>query len=256
MPGKRRQRAGADSPTRLSQRLEGTLVMAGPPPESSLDAVPFMAGLTHEGRNILQRGQAAVERIQWRLRDRAEILALLARVQHALDDLAELFESVQSYTAPLALHPEPNDLAVLWREAWSRVTTTCPQAGAHLSEDAGAVNLHVEVDAAGLRQVFYHLLRSALASSPEPGEIAIVCRPAELHRQPGLEVIIRDQGPALGPEHRERLFEPFTAPRQRRCGLGLALARKIVEGHGGQIAAGPAHEAGAEISITLPRRMP
>ena len=81
------------------------------------------------------------------------------------------------------------------------------------------------------------------------GEIA----PAEQAR-----VSVLDNGPGLGPEQARRLFEPFFTTKTKGTGLGMAIARRIVEAHDGRIAAAePAGAgAGAEIVLTLPRDQP
>jgi signal transduction histidine kinase len=57
----------------------------------------------------------------------------------------------------------------------------------------------------------------------------------------------------LTAEQRARIFEPFFTTKTRGTGLGMAIARRLVEAHGGQLELGPARERGAEIVMTLPR---
>jgi signal transduction histidine kinase len=71
-----------------------------------------------------------------------------------------------------------------------------------------------------------------------------------------VQVALGDNGPGLSAEQRQHLFDPFAAPRTRRHGLGLALARKIITAHGGQVDLGPPTAAGVEVRVTLPRRKP
>jgi two-component system sensor kinase FixL len=68
-----------------------------------------------------------------------------------------------------------------------------------------------------------------------------------------LRVAVRDNGPGLGPEQRQRIFDPFYTTKTRGTGLGMAIAKRIVEAHGGRIAVGEGRAAGAEIIILLPR---
>ena len=70
-----------------------------------------------------------------------------------------------------------------------------------------------------------------------------------------VQVSLRDNGPGFPPEVRRRLFEPFYTTKAKGTGLGLAICQRVVEAHGGRIEAGP-DGPGAEILITLPRRMP
>jgi two-component system, LuxR family, sensor kinase FixL len=71
--------------------------------------------------------------------------------------------------------------------------------------------------------------------------------------QEAVQVSIRDNGPGLNPEQRERIFQPFYTTKSRGSGLGMAITKRIVEAHGGRIAVGAADTPGTEILVTLPR---
>ena len=62
----------------------------------------------------------------------------------------------------------------------------------------------------------------------------------------------RDNGPGLNPDQRQRIFEPFFTTKTKGTGLGMAIAKRIVEAHGGQIAVGSGVDQGTEILVTLP----
>ncbi len=59
-------------------------------------------------------------------------------------------------------------------------------------------------------------------------------------------------GPGFPPEHRARAFEPFHTTKPTGTGLGMAITRRIVEAHSGEIALGES-PGGAEVVVTLPR---
>jgi PAS domain S-box-containing protein len=73
---------------------------------------------------------------------------------------------------------------------------------------------------------------------------------------PALRVAVRDNGPGLGPEQRQNLFEAFYTTKTNGTGLGMAIAKRIVDAHGGAIGVGERTRPGAEIVITLPRSSP
>jgi len=98
--------------------------------------------------------------------------------------------------------------------------------------------------------VLVNLLRNALQASPAD-------RPPEgrvLLENGGLVFTIRDFGPGLPAGEEERIFDPFFTTRTTGTGLGLPLARRIVELHGGRIVAANAQGAGAVFRIELPRQ--
>ena len=74
----------------------------------------MVAGLAHESRNALYRGQVCLEMLALEVEDRPEALRLIARLQMAQDDLLTLYEDVQDYAAPIHLERRVCDLAEVW----------------------------------------------------------------------------------------------------------------------------------------------
>jgi PAS domain S-box-containing protein len=227
----------------------------------------MMTGLAHESRNALQRTRGCLERLRWRLQGRppvapapgspdAEACDLLDRALRAQDDLVRLFEDVRAYAAPIRLSPAPCDLAEVWREAWEEVRVQYPEVQARLCEQAAGVDRCCRADRFRLGQVFRNLLDNAFAAADGAVRVDVACREAVLGDRPALEVCLRDDGPGLDAQQRQRLFEPFFTTKVKGTGLGLPIARRIVEAHGGQIAAGPNSPPGVEMRILLPREGP
>jgi PAS domain S-box-containing protein len=214
-----------------------------------------VTALAHESRNALQRIQACVSLLGLRLAGRPAELELVGRIQQAQDDLHRLYEDVRAYAGGLKLEPAECDLARVWREAWTDAAAACGDSVARLHEDTGDTDLRVAADPFRLRQVFRNLFDNALAAAGPGAEVWVRCRPAALDGAEAVAVAVRDSGPGLSPEQRKHLFEPFYTTKPRGTGLGLALCRRLAEGHGGRLEAsggGP----GAEFILTLPRRAP
>ena len=93
----------------------------------------MMAGLAHESRNALQRGQACLEMLTRRLTG-PEALDLVAGIQEAQDDLHHLYEEVRSYAAPVLLERRRCHLRDVLHEAWARLESTRQGREARLSE--------------------------------------------------------------------------------------------------------------------------
>jgi signal transduction histidine kinase len=210
------------------------------------------AGLAHESRNALQRAQACLEMLRFRLQGQPEGLDLLARLQKAQDDLHRLYEDVGAYAAPICLELCVCDLSQVWREAWEDLALYRSGREPVLQEEAGGLDLWCVADSFQLKQVFRNLLDNALAAGGQ--RIVVRCSEAELEGCPAVQIAMRDDGPGFPPGQRGKLFEPFYTTKTHGTGLGLAICKRIVEAHGGRIAVGAGPVRGAEVVVTLPRR--
>jgi signal transduction histidine kinase len=217
----------------------------------------MMAGLAHESGNALARSQACLEMLALEVEDRPAALEYIRRVQQAQDHLKQLYDEVRGYAAPVRLAREPWPLAAVWRQAWESLGLQRRGRDAALREELGGADLTCAVDQFRLTQVFRNIFDNALAACRDPVLVEVRCAEAELGGRPALRVAVRDNGPGLAEEQRRRIFEPFFTTKAKGTGLGMAIAKRIVEAHGGRIAAGPPREGGgAEIVLTIPREAP
>ena len=238
----------------------------------------MMAGLAHESGNALARSQACLEMLALEVEDRPEAIELIGRIQKAQDHLQQLYEEVRSYAAPFKLELEEWDVALIWRQAWENLVVRRQGRDARIHEDCQAADRRCAIDPFRLEQVFRNIMDNSLAACPDPLHITIRCNETTLAGRRALRVSIRDNGPGLNPEQARRIFEPFYTTKTKGTGLGMAIARRIIDAHSGEIAVGtgaePAPESaairseastpgsarldstspsGTEIVITLPR---
>lgn len=140
---------------------------------------------------------------------------------------------------PLALHELLRELAA--REARD------PRMEVVASEIAECT---VPGDAYYLRQVFENLIanaREAMKGIPRPRmTLALACTPG------AAEVSITDTGPGIAPERAEAVFHPFVSGKTKGMGLGLTIAREIVERHGGRIEMHSPADGGCSFRVVLP----
>ena len=211
------------------------------------------AGLAHESRNALQRSQACLSMLGLRLADRSDVADLLDRAQRAQDDLHRLYEGVLNYAAPVRVDAAPCDLAVAWREAWADLVGTAGWGEAELVEAGDPADARCVADCFHLRRVFRNLFENARAAIAGPLRVTVRWAPATLGGRPALRVTVRDNGPGFPPGARARLFDAFFTTKVRGTGLGLAVAKKIAEEHGGSIRAENRPFGGAVFIVRLPR---
>lgn len=213
----------------------------------------MVAGLAHESGNALARSQACLEMLAMEVEDRPEALNLVERLQKAQNHLQQLYGEVRNYAAPLTLERQRHSLRSIWRQAWNNLAEQRQGRAVTLHEETEKVDLFCPVDAFRLEQVFRNILENALAACKDPVALTIACSEAVLDGQAALRIAVRDNGPGLTAEQRQRIFEPFFTTKIKGTGLGMAIAQRIVEAHGGQIAVGAPAGPGAEILLLLPR---
>ena len=141
-------------------------------------------------------------------------------------------------------------------QAWENLHLLRQGKKATLFEETNGLDLRCSVDQFRLGQVFRNILENALAACQEPVEIRVFCTHVEIDGKPAIRIAFRDNGPGLNAEQRQRIFDPFFTTKTKGTGLGMAIAQRIVEAHGGQIGAGSGSGRGAEILVALPQKKP
>jgi two-component system sensor histidine kinase HydH len=163
------------------------------------------------------------------------VVAEAIRLETLVNDLLEFARSGD-------LHVVDTDPAALARD----VATT---AGNRVLVEVAGVAPRIGLDAARMRQVLGNLVDNALQADPTGAVTLGVGRSAR-----GVQFTVRDHGTGIAPEDLEHIFEPFFTRRTRGTGLGLAVARRVVEQHGGTLRAENASDGGALFTVEIPRR--
>lgn len=213
----------------------------------------MLSVLSHESRNALQLTQANLEMLALEVEDRPELLDYVSGIQSAQNRLLRLFDELRAFSAPISIDREPCNLQNLVGRVLNELSSLHADKRIRLRHWADGVDLTCPVDPFHMHQVFRNILENSLAASPDPVRIAVAWSPVELNGTPALRATLRDNGPGLAEEQKQKVFEPFFTTKKCGSGLGLAITRRIVEAHGGQIAAGGNGHGGAEFVITLPR---
>ena len=120
-------------------------------------------------------------------------------------------------------------------------------------------NLYLMADEERLKQVFINLIINAMNAMPEGGSLiasAGFMPGGDINNQKHIEVNIRDTGRGIPAESLVKIFKPFHTNHNNRVGLGLTIARRIIEQHGGNIKAESEMGVGTTFIITLPVEMP
>jgi signal transduction histidine kinase len=189
----------------------------------------------------------------WEEMTDAERRQAVARAEQNADRLQQLtvdvLDSTGMESGQLHLEPERVDLGGVVDEAVASARDVHPGRELSASNDGP---VPVDADASRIRQVLANLVDNAVKSSPPGSPVEVRVRSVDGHA----EVSVRDHGTGIAADDRERVFEKFVRGRSgltRGSGLGLYLARQIVEAHGGRIWIADAEGPGALVVFRLPR---
>lgn len=171
------------------------------------------------------------------------------RLQRRVEDLLRL---ARSESGQLELAPKPLSVSAVLAEAIETFTLQAKRQGVTLSFNPGQADIEVLADPEWLRQIIEGLIDNALRHGAGATRITVGLAAAGGRA----EISVTDDGPGF-PETGERLFERFSRSSERSdaagFGIGLALARWVVEQHGGQIALESSIDgSGARVVIRLP----
>ncbi len=150
----------------------------------------------------------------------------------------------------LTVQLEPVDFRSILNESVKTAEPAAGQRGVRIETDLESAT--VNGDRVRLRQVFGNLLSNAVKFSPPNGRIQLVVH----HNEERVEIAVIDEGKGISAKFLPRLFERFSQEEQGSfggLGLGLFIARHLVERHGGTIDATSEGEGkGATFRVTLP----
>jgi len=225
------------------------------------------AGLAHELRNPLTSMKVLVQGASEQdgstgLRGRD-----LAVVEEEIDRLNRTIQVFLDYARPPQPEKSRFQLCDVVQQTVSLLSARAGQLGIRIQTQLPAANLAMEADKGQVRQVLLNLLINALEASPRGGTVS-VCMDYEPQTAPGaltteaapaarcVRLEVADKGSGLPGELGARIFEPFVSTKETGTGLGLAICKRIVEEHGGCIAATNRPAGGALFTVRLPTDNP
>ena len=206
------------------------------------------AVVAHEVKNPLAGIRGAVQVLMSRRSANDPEQQVMRDIVGRIDALNELIGDLLVFARPRPPRLASVDLRRLLEEAVSMLRRD--PLGSTIAVSIEGAEIMVDADAELIRATVLNLLINAAQALEGSGRIAIA-----LSRQDQSAVIdIRDDGPGIPPEMREQVFEPFVTTKARGGGLGLSIARRTAELHGGSLALVSPPDGGTLMRLTLPIR--
>jgi signal transduction histidine kinase len=223
--------------------------------ESLFDAQrELVAAASHDLRTPVASIAAMLEAIDDGLAEPEEYIGPLRDQARRLGALVDdLFELARIDSGVLSLELRTVQLAPLVESCLDGFAAEARSRSVHLERrgDAGEAEARCAPDQ--VERVLLNLLTNALRHTPSDGTVAVVLSA----RRDEVEIAVEDDGEGIDADAAERMFERFwrgdSARNGSGAGLGLAIARGLVEAQGGTIRAEPRSGGGARVAFTLPR---
>ncbi|MEC4892961.1 MAG: ATP-binding protein [Oscillatoria sp. PMC 1051.18] len=218
----------------------------------------FLAVLSHELRTPLTLMLGWARLLQTRNLTQSQMVEALSAIERnavlqtqLIDDLLDLAKILHG---KLNLNTTSVNLTSVIEEALKTVTTAATNKSIYLDVSLAKIG-QVSGDRARLQQIFWNLLSNALKFTPDGGRVEISSE--KIGKQ--AKITVKDTGKGINPEFLPHIFNSFqqedasTSRQHGGLGLGLAIARQLVEAHGGTITAdSPGVGLGATFTVWLP----
>ena len=220
----------------------------------------FLASMSHELRTplnaIIGFSEVLLDRLFGDLNAKQEeyLQDVIDSGRHLLSLINDILDLSKVEAGRMELEVERFALPEILENGLTMVRERAGRHGLTLSLDIDPALDVIEADERKVKQVVFNLLSNAVKFTPDGGQVGIRAGMDDT----GVWIMVWDTGIGIAPEHQGRIFEEFqqvpggyTAQREG-TGLGLALAKKFVELHGGQLWVESAAGQGSRFTFTLP----
>ncbi len=206
--------------------------------------------VAHNIRNPLAGIQAHAEASCQELPADSSVRRNQEAIVRAIDRFQSWLRQLEHTCSPLELQSVPVDLRELVDNVATVFGPMCQRRGVHVDVRLPRPMDKVRVDPRQFEHALAAVVGNAIEASSRNGRVVIA---ADANGDSShLVLAVQDEGPGIAPEEVDRIFEPTYTTKPTGHGLGLAMARKIVEMHGGQIWVESAPRGGSVFRISIP----
>jgi signal transduction histidine kinase len=208
--------------------------------------------MAHELKNPLGALKLYALLLSKQLREeRPEVRELAEKIARSVDHLSTLVSGLTGYGPPASLDLAPVELAGVADGALAAVDPYLRAAEVDVARRYAPAPVTVPADARALGQALGVFLRNAAEAMPRGGTLTV-----GVAAGPGGagEVTVGDTGPGMSREALARLFEPFSTTKDSAVGLGMSMARQVIERHGGRVEVTSQPGAGTTVRVVVPGR--
>ncbi len=254
---KEAERQSAELVAQLSRSLEElALAQATLVRRERLAALGELAAVVaHEVRNPLAAIYTSLSTLKRQVIFDRDAAVLFGILEEEAERLNRTVSDLLNYVRPLQPERRPDDLAELVRDVVRERCDARPEGRGELVAGviAPAAFEPVHADPILMRVALSNLVANAIQAMPEGGRLTVTLADVKHEERDAVTIAVRDDGIGIPAAVIDRVFEPFFTTRASGAGIGLAVVRRIVEAHEGQVTADSDPDRGTTFTIFLPR---
>ena len=214
------------------------------------------AGIAHEIRNPLTSIKILIHSLVDEMATPASREKDLTVIESEIERVNKIIKQFLDFARPRPPSLEPMDVRRVLDETLALIAYEMEAQGVSLEKAYAAELLPVPMDREQMKQVFLNLLLNAIQAMEQGGQLKVSA--ALRNHPPGakngefMEISFQDTGKGIPEDLQPRIFEPFFSTKEEGIGLGLPIAQRIVEEHGGEIRLESPPGKGTTFYLTIP----
>ena len=209
-------------------------------------------GLAHELRNPLAGISATIQVLESKFEPGSHLREYTQTALGEISRINRIMESIVSLSNTTETIPQMCDIENLLKDIISLVFERTRKRNITINTSFGHSEKSVVLDTNMMKRALLDLMFNAIDAMPGGGTINIRTQISEYDKKNMFEIVFEDTGPQLKEEDFKSLFDPFNMNLTRGIGIGLTIAKQIVDAHNGQIKAENIDPEGMAFSVQIP----
>ena len=177
-----------------------------------------------------------------------EYISFMELILKEIRRVNEIIEQFLTLSRPFQLNLRESSLQDLLKNLVTLFQEEASSLGITLQAEIPADLPLIKMDPERLTQAFINIMKNGMQAMEQGGTLRIETKSL----REGVEVIISDSGSGIPPEQMEKIFNYYYTTKEKGVGLGLPIAHRIIEAHGGQLKIESRVGSGTKVTVTLP----
>ena len=228
--------------------MNGDSREAGPQMDQSV-IKELVDGFIHEVKNPLASMRVALKVLRNKIASEDPNRKVIEQISDQVGSINKALSDLMDFTRISSPEVSFIDIKKILEQSLDRIQSECQRREIKVEKHLSGSLPEVNIDARQIEQAFLYLFLDMLKTMPEGGKLVVR---SSWDSQGHILLEFEDTGVSIPEAHLERLFKPFLSTMGRGSGIGLSIARRIVDQNGGSIQAKKRGEGGLAFRIVFP----